>query len=77
MHQEDQEDLATPGEPRLITRDEAVRISTASLSTIQRGVRAGTFPAPVHIGRAVRYVREEVMQWVESRIASRDVQGGA
>lgn len=49
------------------------RLTGQSAATIYRGVKAGTFPAPVKIGvRASAWVGAEVDAWIAARIAERD-----
>jgi prophage regulatory protein len=52
---------------------EAVRALTGlSDSGIYRGVRQGTFPAPVKLSANVsRWLRHEVLAWRDERIAAR------
>ena len=36
-------------------------------------IKNGTFPRPVSLGgRAVAWVREEIEEWIEQRVAERD-----
>lgn len=60
--------------PRDLRKLPAVRRQTGkSAASIYRGVRAGTFPAPVKIGpRASAWVGAEVDAWIAERIAQRD-----
>lgn len=48
-----------------------------SLPHIYRLIARDEFPAPVHLGRAARWVGHEVDTWIADRIAERDAAGGA
>lgn len=51
----------------LLTCDQVQKIVPLTTSTIYRLVRAGKFPAPIKIGgRNVRWLRNEVLQYLES-----------
>lgn len=53
---------------RLIRREEVERRAAKSRSSIYRGIRAGTFPAPVRVGRrAVAWSEAEIEAWIASR----------
>ena len=42
-------------------------------TTIYEMIKAGNFPAPVHLGpRAVAWVESEVEDWMQERIDARD-----
>jgi prophage regulatory protein len=46
---------------RLLRKAEAARKTSQSLSTFDRGVRAGTFPAPIYLGpRSPRWDEAEI-----------------
>lgn len=48
---------------------EVVEATGKSRSTILRGVKANSFPAPIHIGpRAIAWDSEEVLNWQQDRI---------
>lgn len=38
-----------------------------SFATIYRKIRAGDFPAPIHIGRASRWSAREIEAWIEAQ----------
>ncbi len=40
-------------------------------------MRAGRFPAPVRVGRAIRFSSTEIDAWIAARIAERDAAQGA
>jgi prophage regulatory protein len=49
--------------------------SALSTTTIYKGVREGTFPAPVKVtpkGKASRWFDDEVAAWQKARAAKRD-----
>ena len=53
---------------RLLRRDEVLRLTGLSKSTLNKMVKAGTFPAPVRIGtRAVAWRESEVLEWIQTR----------
>lgn len=43
-------------------------------TTIYDWIKAGTFPAPVHLGTMAAWVESEVDSWIQQRIAARDGQ---
>jgi len=55
---------------RLIRIDEVEMISTLSRSRIYEAMKLGTFPSPIKTGlRASAWVRQEVEDWLDQRIA--------
>lgn len=57
----------------LIKIKEVMSITSLARPTIYKYIKNGTFPRPVSLGgRAVAWVREEVEEWIEQRIAERD-----
>ncbi len=53
---------------RLLRRDEVLRLTGLSKSTLNKMVKEGTFPAPVRIGeRAVAWRESEVLEWIRTR----------
>ena len=60
--------------PKRLLRLPAVIDRTGSNATeIYAGMKAGTFPAAVPIGRrTVGWVEEEIEQWISNRIAARN-----
>lgn len=66
-------------ERSLILRIASVmRETQLSKSSIYRQVRAGTFPAPVRIGRrAVGWKRDAILRWLDSREPAGDPAGDA
>jgi len=42
-------------------------------TSIYAGIAAGTFPAPVKIGKRSLWVESEIDQWIDDRIAERDM----
>lgn len=58
--------------PRLISLNEAARTTSLSRTMINRYRAEGRFPLAVNMGeRRVAFVREEVMAWIDARIAGR------
>lgn len=58
--------------PLLVSLDEVTRLTGKRRSSIYSDVKAGTFPAPVKVGSASRWVYAEVEAWVMARIRERD-----
>lgn len=55
-----------PSLPALFTADETAAYVRMSRRWVYRAVSAGEFPAPVKIGRATRWRRSDLDQWVEN-----------
>lgn len=56
---------------RILRRPELESRFGLKRSTIYDAVKAGTFPAPIHLGpRAVGWIEQEIESWIESRIAA-------
>lgn len=54
--------------PHLVSLKIAIRLVSASRSSIYRWIHAGTFPTPVRIGeRAIAFKLSELEKWIESR----------
>lgn len=54
--------------PHLVSLKIAIRLVSASRSSIYRWIHAGTFPTPVRIGeRAIAFHRAELTEWINSR----------
>jgi prophage regulatory protein len=49
----------------------SVKVSLSDTVIYDR-IKAGTFPRPVHLGRASRWVESEITEWIESLVATRD-----
>lgn len=63
---------------RLLRRPEVEWKTGKSRAGIYEGIRAGTFPAPVPIGRnSVAWLEAEVDQWIAARINERQAIRGA
>ena len=56
---------------KLISRSRAAEITGLSPRTILRWGKAGLFPAPVKIGRLVRYSLREILQFIDELKAGR------
>jgi prophage regulatory protein len=53
---------------RLLQQKDVTQVTSCSRTTIYRGVRAGTFPAPVRITeRRVAWRETDVQAWIQSR----------
>ena len=61
---------------RLISLSEVIRLTARGRSRIYADIQAGAFPAPIKDGASSRWVEAEVAQWVQARIADRDVRRG-
>jgi excisionase family DNA binding protein len=57
---------ATPAESPYLTYDEAARYCRCDRTTLWRAVRSGSLKASGP-GRAVRFHRDELMRWMNSR----------
>ncbi|PWI32151.1 transcriptional regulator [Vibrio albus] len=58
---------------RLIRKEEVIKLTGLSKSSIYDRMNAGKFPKSVPLGgRSVAWVESEVTLWVESQIAQRD-----
>lgn len=64
--------------PQLISLNEACRLTSLSRTAINRWRAEGRFPKAVPIGeKRVAFVRAEVLEWIEQRIAERSKQSEA
>jgi prophage regulatory protein len=64
--------------PNLMSLKETVRVTSMSRTMLNRLRATGHFPAAVQIGeRRIAFVRQEVVAWVEQRIASRGLREAA
>jgi prophage regulatory protein len=60
--------------PRLISMNDACRLTSMSRTMINRYRAEGRFPVHVELGeRRVAFVREEVEAWIEEKITARKV----
>lgn len=58
--------------PRLISINDAVKLTSLSRTMINRYRSEGRFPVAVSLGeRRVAFVRSEVHAWIDTRIAAR------
>lgn len=58
--------------PRLISLNEACRITSMSRTMLNRYRAERRFPKAVDLGdRRVAFVRQEVLAWIEEKIAAR------
>lgn len=61
-----------PGTCRLMRIREVLQLCAFSRATLYREMRLHTFPAPVKLSeRSVGWLQDEVVQWLEARIARR------
>ncbi|HAS21597.1 MAG TPA: transcriptional regulator [Idiomarina loihiensis] len=57
----------------LIKIKDVMKATSLARPTIYKYIKNGTFPRPVSLGgRAVAWVREEIEDWIEQRVAERD-----
>lgn len=60
--------------PNLISLNQACEVTSLSRTMINRLRSEGRFPAAVSLGeKRIGFVRREVIDWVEARIAEREV----
>ncbi|ABO23128.1 AlpA family transcriptional regulator [Shewanella loihica] len=58
---------------KLIKLKEVLEMTSLSKATLYRMIKLGAFPEQLSIGgRAVAWVEDEVLNWIEERIAARD-----
>lgn len=63
---------ANDNQPRLMAPKEAALATSLSRPLLSLMSEAGEFPKPVRLGeRRIAYVRSEVEQWIDNRIAAR------
>lgn len=62
---------------QLIDYDRAAEITSISRRQLERMAAAGEFPAPVRVGRLVRFRLAEVVAWVRRQAGGRAVQTAA
>ena len=55
----------------LIDLPEVKEITRLGKTAIYRAMRRGEFPQPVKIGRAARWPRHEIQEWIEERMQER------
>ena len=62
--------------PQLLSKQETADIIGVHPEHVMRMVRAGRFPKPIKtgpaVGCAVRFVADEVQQWIVGRMADRE-----
>lgn len=61
--------------PRLVTYEQARKLTSLARTSMYKMVRDGKFPKPVLIG-AVRkaFIEAEIHAWIQARIAARDLE---
>ncbi|MBO2581740.1 helix-turn-helix transcriptional regulator [Shewanella algae] len=58
---------------RLIKLKEVLNLTALSRASVYRMMADGKFPSSVSLGeRSVGWVEEEILNWIEERIAARD-----
>ena len=57
---------APQAEALLLTADDVSRLLAVSRLTIFRWRAAGRLPAPVRVGRVVRWRRSEIIAWIDA-----------
>ena len=68
------EKAANDNIPMLISLNDACKMTSMSRSMLNRYRDEGRFPAAVELGdRRVAFVRAEVIEWVQTKIAARAV----
>lgn len=61
----------------LVGLNDICAMTSLSRTSVNKKRAAGTFPQAVPLGeRRVAFVRAEVVEWIESRIAARDTKAG-
>lgn len=59
---------------RIIRINDVISTTGLGRSTIYKYIESGEFPKPIPLGeRAVGWIEEEVLEWIESKIQLRDV----
>ena len=56
----------------LLTVKDVVRSAQVGRSFVYQEVAAGRFPKPVKLGRSVRWLKSEVLAWVEGKALNRE-----
>lgn len=58
---------------RIIRIQDVIKTTGLGRSTLYKKIAAGEFPKPIPLGeRAVGWIEEEVLEWIEVRIQQRD-----
>lgn len=61
-----------PGTARMLRIREVLQLCGLSRATLYREINLHTFPAPVKLSaRSVGWLQDDVMQWLDTRIAQR------
>jgi prophage regulatory protein len=64
-------------EPQFVRLPDVIGRVNLQRPTIYKLVRAGAFPQPVKVGSASLWVRAEIDDWAQARIAERDARRDA
>jgi excisionase family DNA binding protein len=51
--------------PLLLTRQQAAQLIGTSLATLDRMRASGKLPRPLQVGGAVKYRRDDLVQWIK------------
>lgn len=49
---------------KMLTKDELATLLAISIRTLQRKLDLGEVPAPLRIGKSVRWVRSQIEEWI-------------
>lgn len=49
---------------KMLTKDELASLLSISIRTLQRKLDLGEVPAPLRIGKSVRWVRSQIEEWI-------------
>ena len=59
-------------QPELLDVTETARLIGQAISTVHKAHRAGRMPAPVRLGRSIRWRRAELLAWIQAGCPSRE-----
>ncbi|WP_137154848.1 AlpA family phage regulatory protein [Rhizobium sp. FKL33] len=64
--------------PRLLSLNAACELTSLSRTAVNRYRAEGRFPQAVNLGeKRIAFVRDEVVAWIEARIAARQHKSGS
>jgi len=52
-------------DPVLLTVSDVARLLRLSVRTVWRRTATGELPRPIHVGKAARWLRSEIVTWAE------------
>lgn len=61
--------------PQLLTTKQAAKLVNVGERTLWRWSRSGIAPAPVKIGGAIRYRRDDLLEWIQADCPRTDGRG--